>query len=139
MAARRARARRALACSSVSPPTTAAGCRRASVRAWVSKAKTYQSTPPAVSTPVHINGQYVAWAIESVDEGGEEAIVYALNARTGRILHELVAPQRFEDELVSSVTEVGVAADGSLVYLQLEGSPARAITPPARNTTATRP
>ena len=79
--------------------------------------------PAGVSTPVHINGQYVAWAIESVDEGGEEAIIYALNARTGRILHELEAPQRLEGGLVSSVTEVGVAADGSLVYVQQEGSP----------------
>jgi hypothetical protein len=79
--------------------------------------------PAVVSTPVHINGQYVAWATEGVAEGGEEAIMFALNARTGRILHEVEAPQRFEDDLVSSVTEVGVAADGSLVYLQDEGSP----------------
>jgi len=79
--------------------------------------------PAGVSTPVHINGQYVAWAIEGVDEGGEEAIVYALNARTGRILHELEVPQRYESLLVSSVSEVGVAADGSLVYVQQEGSP----------------
>jgi hypothetical protein len=79
--------------------------------------------PAGVSTLVHINGQYVAWSIEGVAEGGEEAIVFALNARTGRILHELEVPQRFEDDLVSSVTEVGVAGDGSLVYLQQEGSP----------------
>lgn len=79
--------------------------------------------PAGVSTAVHINGQYVAWAIEGVDEGGEEAILFALNARTGRILHELEVPQRYESDLVSSVTEVGVAADGSLVYVQLEGSP----------------
>jgi hypothetical protein len=79
--------------------------------------------PAGVSTPVHINGQYVVWAVEGVAEGGEEAIMFVLNARTGRILHELEAPQRFEDELVSSVTEVGVAADGSLVYVEQEGSP----------------
>jgi hypothetical protein len=79
--------------------------------------------PAGVSTPVHINGQYVAWAIEGVAEGGEEAIMFALNARTGRILHEVEAPQRYESDLVSSVTEVGVAADGSLVYVQQEGSP----------------
>jgi hypothetical protein len=79
--------------------------------------------PAGVSTLVHVNGQYVAWSVEGVAEGGEEAIMFVLNARTGRILHELEAPQRFEDELVSSVTEVGVAADGSLVYLQEEGSP----------------
>jgi hypothetical protein len=79
--------------------------------------------PAGVSTPVHINGQFVAWAVEGVAEDGEEAIMFALNARTGRIIHELEAPQVFENELVSSVTEVGVAADGSLVYLQQEGSP----------------
>jgi len=79
--------------------------------------------PAGVSTPVHIDGQYVAWAIEGVDEGGEEAIVYALSARTGRILHQLEIPQLYEPLLVSSVTDIGVAADGSLVYVQLEGSP----------------
>jgi hypothetical protein len=76
-----------------------------------------------VSTPVHTNGQYVVWAIEGVAEGGEEAIVSVLNARTGRIVRELEVPQEYEPVLVSSVTDVGVAADGSLVYLQLEGSP----------------
>jgi hypothetical protein len=76
-----------------------------------------------VSTPVHVNGQYVVWAIEGVAEGGEEAIVSVLNARAGRIVHELEVPQLEESDLVSSVTDVGVAADGSLVYLQLEGSP----------------
>ena len=80
-------------------------------------------TSGGVSTPVHINGQYVVWAIEGVAEGGEEAVVSALNARTGRIVRELEVPQLEEPDLVSSVSDVGVGADGSLVYLQLEGSP----------------
>lgn len=80
-------------------------------------------TSGGVSTPVHINGQYVVWAIEGVAEGGEEAVVSVLNAHTGRIVRELEVPQLEESDLVSSVTDVGVGADGSLVYLQLEGSP----------------
>jgi hypothetical protein len=89
----------------------------------IESANSLPETGGGVSTAVHINGQYVVWAIEGVDEGGEEAVVSVLNARTGRIVRELEVPQQYEPDLVSSVTDVGVGADGSIVYLQLEGSP----------------
>ena len=97
--------------------------KRKRTRLGIEAENSLPETSGGVSTPVHVNGQYVVWAIEGVAEGGEEAILFALNARTGKIVHELEVPQLMEPDLVSSVTDVGIGADGSLVYLQLEGSP----------------
>ena len=78
-----------------------------------------------LSTHARIDGQYVAFAIEAVAEGGEEGIVLAVNARTGRVKREVEAPQidNGDGSLVSTVADVGVTADGSLVYEQVESSP----------------
>lgn len=78
-----------------------------------------------LSTRVRIDGQYVGYAIEGVAEGGEEGIVFAVNARSGRIKREVEAPQIDHEDglLVSSVADIGVTADGSLVYEQVESSP----------------
>jgi hypothetical protein len=78
-----------------------------------------------LSTRVRIDGQYVGFAIEGTAEGGEEGIAFAVNARTGRVKREVEAPQIDHEDglLVSSVADVGVTADGSLVYEQVEGSP----------------
>ena len=66
--------------------------KRKRTRLGIEAENSLPETSGGVSTPVHVNGQYVVWAIEGVAEGGEEAIVFALNARTGRIVHELEVP-----------------------------------------------
>ena len=74
----------------------------------------------------HVDGEFVGFSLHYAPEGGEEAIVLAVNARTGRRRRRLEVPQQFEESgLVSSIEDLGVAADGSLVYEQVLGSPCK--------------
>ena len=77
---------------------------------------------PRLASHVRIDGAYVAFAMQATgDPGYDLSSVEAVNARTGRVARE-VEPHETEN-FDSYVLEVGVAADGALVYLQSEGSP----------------
>ena len=75
-----------------------------------------------LATHVRIDGQYVAFSTqETGDPGFSLSRVVSVNARTGRVARE-VEPRETES-FSSFVEDVGVAADGALVYLQAEGTP----------------
>ncbi len=77
---------------------------------------------PTLASHVRIDGEYVAFSTQATgDPGYDLSSVESVNVRTGRIARE-VQPRETES-FDSFVVEVGVAADGALVYLQSEGSP----------------
>lgn len=74
-----------------------------------------------LATHVRIDGEYVAFSEQAAgDPGFDLSTVVAVNARTGRVVRK-VEPS--EKENASFVDDVGVAADGTLVYLQAQGTP----------------
>jgi len=75
-----------------------------------------------LATHVRIDGQYVAFATQQTgDPGFSLSRVVSVNARTGRVARE-VEPSETES-FSSFVEDVGVAADGALVYMQADGTP----------------
>jgi hypothetical protein len=77
---------------------------------------------PVLATHVRIDGQFVAFSEQaSGDPGYDLSRIVSVNARTGRVARE-VEPQETEN-FNSFVVDVGVAADGALVYLQQIGTP----------------
>jgi hypothetical protein len=78
--------------------------------------------PATLATHVRIDGQYVAFSEQQTgDPGFDLSLIVSVNARTGRTARE-VEPSETE-EFASRVTDVGVAANDALVYVQDEGSP----------------
>jgi hypothetical protein len=86
-----------------------------------------------LATHVRIDGEYIAYSMQATgDPGFDTSTVVAVNVRTGRLRE--VEPR--ETEAFSSfVEDVGIAADGTLVYLQAEGTPCRGEHPPSNEQT----
>jgi hypothetical protein len=77
---------------------------------------------PTLAGHVRIDGAYVAFAMQATgDPGYDLSSVEVVNTKTGRIAREI--QPRETESFDSFVLEVGVAANGAVVYLQSEGSP----------------